>query len=274
MPEGDTLFRIAEALRPVLVEQSIHLTLPRQAVERADWKVTAVAAHGKNLQIDFENGFTLHTHLKMTGLWHVYALGAAWNRPQSSAVAVLTTSSHCAVCFKAPIVRLLNPLQSRALKHALPQANDVLADSFDQQAAVTRMLQLPEVAAGVALLDQSALAGVGNVYKSEAFFAARLSPFRLMKELPRSEVERLVATAAEMMRKNRFTSGLIKGGPGAHYQYQRTTRSGCEVGKGPIAVYGRVGRGCYQCGASIEMRRQGPMARSTYFCRQCQSVTG
>ena len=56
----------------------------------------------------------------------------------------------------------------------------------------------------------------------------------------------------------------------AHYRYQPTTTTGCERGKGPIAVYGRVGLPCFQCGAAIVMFRQGAMQRSSYACPRCQ----
>ena len=69
--------------------------------------VTAVEAQGKHLLIDFSNGLTLHTHLRMHGSWHRYRPWETWKRPADRAVAVIGTPNSVAVCFDAPTVELL-----------------------------------------------------------------------------------------------------------------------------------------------------------------------
>ena len=79
MPEGDSLFRLAAKLRPALVGKVIvQLTLPRselgEVVGLVGRKVSEVESRGKNLLIHFDDGSALHTHLRMSGSWHLYAL--------------------------------------------------------------------------------------------------------------------------------------------------------------------------------------------------------
>ncbi len=275
MPEGDTLFRIAHALRPVLVNRRAQLQLPRQGLLVQAVSVAAVEVHGKNLLIVFGDQRALLTHLKMTGVWHVYSKGMPWRRGNSQVVVTLETDAHCAVCFKAPTVRLLSAPQSKRLRSRWSNAAiDILKPHFDLEGVAKALVSLGEVPLGVALLEQSVVAGIGNVYKSEALFAAQANPFSSVGEHTVTTIESVLRTAQAMMLKNLPGRTQESNVPVGHYQYQRTTRSGCEVGKGPIAVYGRKGRACYRCGCTIEMRRQGSTLRSTYFCRQCQGVSG
>src|SRR5688500_14997945 len=122
MPEGDTLHRIARALQVLVGRHVVSLELPRQAgigTSIAGSVVDEVVAVGKNLVIGFDTGLGLHTHLKMTGSWHLYDEGVRWQRPASTAVVVLRVAGSApqargassrglvAVCFSAPVVRLI-----------------------------------------------------------------------------------------------------------------------------------------------------------------------
>jgi endonuclease VIII len=269
MPEGDTLFRIGAALTPVLVGQEAELHLPhRTAHERV--VVSRVHVHGKNLLVVFSDERALHTHLRMRGLWHVYLRGQPWRRPRHLASVILTTARHEAVCFEVPNAVILSPLATRRFVARLPASIDILSDVFDAEAAAERIRCAPHAAIAIALLDQQLIAGIGNVYKSEALFAARVHPEHQCQKLDALKTLELVRVAQTMMRAN--VSDIHTDSPGAHYRYQRTTRSGCEVGKGTIAVYGRQGRDCYTCGSAIVMIRQGDQLRSTYFCPFCQRL--
>src|SRR6476469_1523886 len=111
MPEGDTLARIATALRPVLAGKRITSARGRFGGPRLDLvigsTVSSVEARGKHLLIDFDNGMTLHTHLGLHGSWHRYRAGEPWRRPAARAVAILDTREATAVCFDAPTVELM-----------------------------------------------------------------------------------------------------------------------------------------------------------------------
>jgi endonuclease-8 len=111
------------------------------------------------------------------------------------------------------------------------------------------------------------------VYKSEACFRARLSPTTALANITDDALQALLLDVADVMRSNvamAHAAGTDGSTAAAHYRYQRTTTTGCERGKGPIAVYGRVGLPCFQCGTAIVMFRQGAMQRSSYACPRCQ----
>lgn len=278
MPEGDTLHRIERALLPLLGEEVLAFRLPRLGIGSSvvGDVVTEVEAIGKNLLISFSGGLVLHTHLKMTGLWHRYARGEPWRRRSDLAVAVLVAGAYEAVCFHAPLVRLV-PRRRIERELLLPmRGTDVVRDDFDVEQVLQSLRALPpSTPLGVALLEQSAVSGIGNVYKSEACFRARVSPAKALADVDDDTLRALLLDVSEVMRDNvAMAHGTHPDGSAAvaHYRYQRTTTTGCERGKGPIAVYGRVGLPCFQCGTTIVMFRQGAMQRSSYACPSCQPV--
>jgi endonuclease VIII len=268
MPEGDTLYRIHAALTPVLTGKPARVTLPQRSIDREPVAIARVSVHGKNLFIVFEDGRALYTHLRMRGIWHVYKAAEPWRKARSKATVVIETEAHVAVCFEVPSAVILSRLQARRFMATFADASDILKSTFDVKAAAVRLQNQGETEIAVALLNQTVIAGIGNVYKSEALFLCKVHPELSCNALSASEAHRLIVTAQTIMRKN--VQSIAQGTAGAHYAYQRTTRSGCEAGKGPIAVYGRVGRDCYVCGETIAMIRQGPLLRSSYFCPTCQ----
>ncbi len=286
MPEGDTLYRIAATLRPVLEANVVTLTLPRVPLREVDVQLQTVQAFGKHLLIHLADGRVLHTHLKMSGKWYVHATvaqadgtarPATWRRSAHNVVVLIETPVAVAVCYHAPTVQLLAPLAARRFIASVQTAQDVLSPSFDCASAAAALQLHATEAIGVALLDQSIIAGIGNVYKSEGLFAAQLHPTTQIQHIANASLIALMATIARMMRRNvtdvdrpPTVVGELRARNQAHYQYQRTTRSGCEIGKGPIAVYGRVDRNCFDCGTEIQMLRQGAQRRSSYFCPHCQ----
>jgi endonuclease-8 len=288
MPEGDTLHRIEQALAPLLGEVVEAFSLPRLGVGSSvvGDRVVDVEALGKNLLITFSGGLVLHTHLKMTGLWHRYARGERWRRRRDLAVAVLVAGPFEAVCFQAPIARLV-PRRRIERELRLPlQGLDLVRDDVDMARVLAGLRALPpSTPLGVALLEQGVVAGIGNVYKSEACFRARLSPALPLSAVDDEQLRALLVDTARVMRANVARRDVVVGGVGgvgavdggsaavAHYRYERTTRTtgaGCERGKGAIAVYGRAGEACFVCGATIVLFRQGALQRSSYACPRCQ----
>ena len=266
MPEGDTIYRVAEVLRRTLLGASIvraHAQ-PRPGLrsvpdmERVVGSiVTSVEARGKHLLIAFDNGLTLRTHLRMRGTWHRYRVGEAWRLPASQASAVLETPTAVAVCFDAPEVELMTDVEVARHPQLTALGPDLLSRTFDADEAARRLSSDPRRPLGEALLDQRLMAGVGNVYKSEIPFVEGLSPWRAVGELNDAEVAGLVATAHRLLAANlgggaRVTTGERRGGR-------------------ELWVYGRAGRPCRRCGTLIEGRRQGEQARMTYWCPRCQS---
>ncbi len=181
MPEGDTILRAARALGRSLEGKPVtSFSSPLPALTDADLagrRVDAVEARGKNLLIRFDDGRALVTHMRMTGSWHLYEPGQPWKKPARLARAVLATADAVAVCFNAPVVELLSPRQLVRSERLRRLGPDVLGPAFDASEAVRRLAALPDTPLGEALLAQSALAGIGNIYKSETLFACRADPF-------------------------------------------------------------------------------------------------
>lgn len=161
---------------------------------------------------------------------------------------VVGTDVWDAVAFNLPVAEFLD---AGAAEQAAPLHDlgpDLLSTEFDTDEAVRRLETLTEVEIGDALLDQQALAGIGNIYKSEALFACGVSPFARAGDLGRDRLAKIVSAARRLLQAHASESAW----------------------PGPRSVYGRGGRPCRRCGATIMRRAQGPNARSTYWCPRCQ----
>jgi len=200
----------------------------------------------------------LHTHMRMTGSWHVYRPGEAWRKPARQARVTLYTEDFVVPCFNAPVVELLSAREAERLPAVAELGPDAMTEEFDALAARERLRRRPEVEIGVALLDQRAMAGVGNVYKSEVLFLKRVSPFIKVAALDDETLDALVAESHRLMRLNADRGA-------------RRTLFGLND-RDRLWVYGRSGEPCRECGDTVRMRRQGLDARSTYFCPRCQGT--
>jgi len=265
MPEGDTIYRTAEVLRSVLVGQRVvsAQARPGPGLRRVPdlskvvgATVTSVAARGKHLLIGFDDGLTLRSHLRMRGSWHRYRPGEAWRLPESQANAILETERAVAVAFNTPTLELLTDAglaRDRSLRELGP---DLLGREFDVDEAVRRLRERNSEELGNALLDQRAVAGIGNVVKSETAFMERMDPWALVGDFSDGELHGALRTARRLLQAN------TRGGA-------RVTTGSARRGQ-ELWVYGRTGRPCRRCGTRIETRRQGELARSTYWCPRCQ----
>ena len=261
MPEGDTIFRAARRLSQVLAGQElVRFELPRSAVAPTSTpRVLAVEAMGKYLVIRFDDERSLVTHMKMNGSWHVYARGEHWRKSASRALAILETARHVAICFDAPVVRLLP--SARAARALSTLGPDLLSPTPDVTEAVRRIRDAKELTLAEALLSQSLVAGIGNEIKSEAMFLARLDPRARVCELSDADLRRVLEEARKILVLN--VAPTMRG--------PRRTRGG----KTRAWVYGRAGEACLVCASTIARIYQGPLGarRSTYFCPACVAAS-
>jgi endonuclease VIII len=257
MPEGDTIHHAAARIRPVLagrVPDEIVTPHPRHGHDR--WRqrldgraVSAVTARGKHLLIGFEGDLVLHSHLRMTGSWSVRPTGARWARAPRRAWLVVRADGHDVVQFDGPVLELMTAARARSDPRLATLGPDIVADEFDERAALARLREDdPTRGIGDALMNQRTVAGIGNVWKSEACFGAGVDPWRPAGSVTDDEVLAILRDARPRMRRC-----AVEG----HTAREDT-------------VYGHAGRPCPRCGAPIRRAGQGDGNRSTYWCAGCQ----
>jgi endonuclease-8 len=271
MPEGDTIFRAARALdralagRVITRFESVFPQLTRVDVDAPlrGRTVERVTARGKHLLMWLSGGLVLRTHMRMNGSWHIYRPGERWRRPGHEMRIVLATDAFEAVAFTVPVAEFTSEAD---VERHLDVGPDPLSGTFEPAAAAASLRARGDVQIADALLDQRTIAGIGNVYKSEILFAGGVNPFSRVADLPDETLDRLVALAVKFMRAN-----VVDGTTAAIVTYsgfRRTT--GRSDPSARLWVYGRAGKPCRRCGTAISRARQGPHARSTYWCPHCQ----
>jgi endonuclease VIII len=252
MAEGDTILRAKHRLTDALVGQAIAVSAPNPrgraaGIERLDGRTLAgIDAHGKHLIFDFGD-LVLHSHLGMSGGWHVYGRGARWRRPRSSAWAVLGGERQEAVEFGGPTLRVL-PAGRVAIDPQLARLGpDILADDLDLDRIIAGFRAGdPTRTLGDALLDQRLAAGIGNIFKSEACFAARIDPWRPLAAVSEDDLRLVLEAARDQM--------LAAVRTGERHRF---------------AVYKHRGP-CGRCRGRVRSRGQGDANRTTWWCERCQ----
>ena len=264
MPEGDTVHRWAAQLHAALAGRELRRVEIRRDPRGVrppppGTRVTEVAAQGKHLLVRFDDGATLHTHMQLHGIWHVYRPHARWRRPAHTARVVLEVDDGTtAVCFNAPIVELrrdaARPGTSRALRSLEQLGPDLCGAEADLDRVLERLHDVPaDAPIGDVLLDQRVAAGIGNVFKSEICWARRVHPSTPVGALSEAERRDIYETAHAQLYAN------LGGGRRVTY-------------RGGLAVYGKVRRPCPRCRTPIMRAWEGDDARVTYWCPSCQPL--
>jgi endonuclease VIII len=275
MPEGDTIFRAARTLDRALAGRTVtrfdsvfpHLTRVDDDTPIAGRTVDRVESRGKHLLMWFSGGLVLRTHMRMHGSWHIYRPGERWQRPRFEMRIAIETAEIHAIAFTVPVAEFITG-DDLARTQAIQQLGpDPLDEAFDAGEAARRLQARSEAEIADALLDQRAIAGIGNVYKSEVLFAGRVDPFLRVADVGAERIERLVDIAVRFMRAN-----VVDGTTAAIVTYSGLRRTtGRSDPSARLWVYGRAGQPCRRCGTPIARRKQGPHARSTYWCSRCQT---
>jgi endonuclease-8 len=276
MPEGDTIFRAARTLNRALAGQLVtrfETQLPQ--LSRTDYDtplagrtVERVEAAGKWLRIFFSGDLILLTHMLMSGSWHIYRPGERWQRGRVQMRIAIYTEDYVAVAFRVPIAKFCTAAGLQRDRSVQQLGPDVLAPDFDEAAALQRLRTAPDVEVGVALLRQSLIAGLGNVYKSEACFASAVHPLRAIRSLSDGELQNLLSNARRLMLSNVTENS---GNEIVTYTGLRRTTGRANPSE-RLWVYKREGLPCRRCGAPIVSCKQGAEARVTFWCPRCQPM--
>lgn len=257
MPEGDTYYRAAQRVRPVLLDQVVEAVEGSAPQIRRNWRhiaghrVEEVRTLGKHLIVDLEGGRSIHVHLGMSGSIDVHRPG---RRRSGDAVRMaLTTSAGTVRVLGAPEVDFLKREEVDLRLARL--GPDLLADEFDWgrfEAAAARYPDSRTVSDF--LLDQRVMSGIGNEYKSEILFLERVLPERRMAEVDTTLRRRLAERARRLMAANT----------------ERAQRTTAGRGDGSVWVYGRAGQPCRRCRTAVASAWLGDPVRITYWCPGCQ----
>jgi formamidopyrimidine-DNA glycosylase len=268
LPEVETVRRMLEPamqgarFRRVIVNRpNLRIPFPAAFMERLRGKTAdVVARRGKYLVVALSSGETLIMHLGMSGWFHVARTGDRTREPDAHDHVVFVMSSGETAVFNDPrrfgfmdlaLVGKLEEYPSLAAMGPEP-----LSPAFDA-AALARSCREKKASIKVTLLDQKVVAGLGNIYASEALHHARLSPTRRAASIatatgkPKKEAAALAASIKAVL------TNAIK-------------RSESPYRAGRFRVYDRAGEPCMRkgCGGAIKQLTQG--ARSTFYCPECQ----
>jgi len=265
VPEGDSVYKAAAKLRAALNGQVLTRTdfrVPAFAtLDLSGQTVTGVMPRGKHLLIRVAEGtdaaasHTIHSHLKMEGVWQIYANGERWRKPAYLARGVLSTAAKTAVGFELGLLEVVpTASEDSIVGHLGP---DLLGPDWDADLALANLLSDPARPVALALLDQRNLAGLGNVFANELSFLRGVRPHTPIGEI--ADPKRLVTLAfkAIMVNKDRPIRNL----------------TGLPRGKPRYWVHGRRGEACLRCGTRIESDQLGTGPTDTrymWWCPSCQ----
>jgi endonuclease VIII len=266
MPEGDTIHRAAHTIgqaiggRIVTRFETVVATLARADDQQpiVGRRIESVTARGKNLIIEFSGDLFLRSHLRMNGSWHIYRPGEAWMHKRSDMRVVIGTDEFVVVGFSLPVAEFHTARSLERTPDLQRLGPDLLGDRFDLTEATRRIRSHDQREIAYVLLNQNAIAGIGNVYKSEVLFICGISPFAILSSIDDAQLERVIATSRKLLQHN------VSRAAGS-----RETMSGLRRNQ-KLWVYGRSGQPCRKCGTRIEYRKQGPDVRGTYWCPRCQ----
>jgi endonuclease-8 len=255
MAEGDSVLRIARRLDETLAGEVVSVRAPGQrrpaglAIAELDGaRLDRVESRGKHLLLHFEDRLVLHNHLGMRGSWQIVRDGERWRRPAREAWIAISGSGSEAVNFGGSTMRIATEAQLWRDPRLARLGPDILAEAFEPADAVAGLRGTnPEIALGEALLGQRLVAGIGNIFKSEGCFEARIDPTRKLESLTDEELTVVLSATRDLM------------------------LAAVATGRQPHRVYREAGRPCPRCGTAIRSRAQGDSARTTYWCPECQS---
>jgi formamidopyrimidine-DNA glycosylase len=219
-----------------------------------------VRRRGKNLLIDLSNNYTLWVHLKMTG--HFYLLPSSVPFEKHDHIIFHLAGDNTDLRFndyrrfgRLRLYPTSEIMKRPGLADLGPEPLEMTADEF------VSLLRLSHRMIKPALLDQTFIAGIGNIYADESLFRARIHPRRLTDSLSKKKIEDLhfhlqyiLRKAIRLMGTSVDTFAGLNGDPGRFQKY--------------LLVYGREGEPCPRCGGPIRREKIG--SRSSHFCPRCQ----
>jgi len=187
----------------------------------------------------------------MFGALHIYQLDEPLLKPEKRVRLLIKGDWKKLVVYNAPIVEI-DRKESILEKLKKDLGPDPLSDEWNRKKAIENLMKFPEEKIGVILLDQSVIAGVGNILRNEILFRARVHPESKVKELSYEEIVRIVEIAEELMKE---------------FLRLKIQRKGI---KELLYVYNKYRGFCKNRGGLVKFYMQKPINRKTFVCENCQ----
>ncbi|MCW2607706.1 MAG: Formamidopyrimidine-DNA glycosylase [Frankiales bacterium] len=263
MPEGHTIHRLARDHRPLLVGRPVSMASPQgRFATGADLLggrvLERVEAYGKHLFYGFEGDLLLHVHL---GLYGKFLTGTGPPPEPKGALRLRMTTGDTWIDLRGPTAcEVVAPHERDAVFARL--GPDPLRKDADPEKAWDR-LSKSRRSVGELLMDQSVLAGIGNVYRAEVLYRAGLSPFRTGREVPRRLWDGLWPDLRTLLQ-----AGVRAGRIVTTEREDRARRTGTARREDAHYVYRRHGLPCRRCGT--EVLTQVMAGRNLFWCPVCQ----
>lgn len=259
MPELPEVEKAARQLRRAALGKSIasvravHPALrrklsPSQSRAAKGKRIVKIERRGKHQLIHLESGDTLVVHFRMNGDWEIGATADTLHRFARAVIELVDGTRISLVDSRALSSITLDKKGMSSLPELGREASDPSLDADYLRSALARK----KIAIKPALMDQSVVAGLGNIYAAEALWEAEMDPRKPAAKVSRAKLEKLVdAIRLVLSPKKRL--------PGRYTDNRGASR---------FAVYDREGKECRRCDGTIKRITQA--GRSTYFCPSCQ----
>ncbi len=263
MPEGNELHRHAIQHAELFLGRIVTVEGPNGRFEEGAAllnrkKLRSVDAYGKHLFYDFGSGRHLHIHL---GLYGKFRTGEIpFPEPRGALRLRFSSRQHWLELRGPTACEVLTMAEREKLVARI--GPDPLREDADPGAAVTRILASRAPVGGL-LMDQAVISGIGNIYRAELLFRARLSPFRPGNTVSKRELVKLWKDAEELMRAGMIDRRIVTTRPADRPHSKGKARRG-----ETHYVYRRHRLPCFICGT--EVSRQEFIGRKLYWCPECQ----
>src|SRR5688572_28510380 len=149
--------------------------------------------------MDFSGDLHLRTHMRMNGSWHIYRPGERWKMRRSDMRIVLETDAWVAVAFNVPVAELHDTRSLARQEDLLHLGPDFAGETFDFDEARRRIRERADTEIADVLLNQRVVAGIGNEFKSEILFMARVNPFATVRDLTDEQLDTILQTGRKVM---------------------------------------------------------------------------
>lgn len=263
MPEGNEVHRYADLQNPIFTGRTLAVSSPNKAFADAKLldgrKLKGIEAFGKHLLYDFGLDHILHVHLGRFGKFRDGEM--PFPTPQGALRLRMSSAKNWLELRGPTACEVFDTPSRQALLDRI--GPDPLRADAKPKAAMERIIE-SRSPIGALLMDQSVIAGIGNIYRAELLFRARLSPFRPGLEVELSALKKIWREA-----KTLLAAGMVDRRIVTTLPKDRPHKQGIAKRGETHYVYRRDGLPCFVCGTKVLTKVF--VGRDLYWCPNCQA---